>query len=104
MSPNQIDGFISGTSSDLDSKTLGYGLVFLHEMNHTEVGINKSDFHDPKSNTGPVVDLVNKVRSESGASYGQRTSYKSLALSRGSSTSYIPFSKGALKKLNSGRV
>ena len=32
----QINDFISGTSSDLDNRTLGFGMTFLHEIESYE--------------------------------------------------------------------
>jgi len=84
ISPKQINNFINGTSSKLNNETMGFGLVFLHEIRHTPSGGSN---HDPDKthteSTGPVVDRVNIYRNELDTNpqnkglkpYGQRLQY-----------------------------
>jgi RHS repeat-associated protein len=91
----QVQSFIEGTPSQLDPRTLGFGLTFLHELNHTSLGAlyhgSSSILTDPKSGTatGPVVDHINAIRRELGPSFGQRDQY--LGVSVGGNKAYIPF-------------
>ena len=83
ISPQQIDSFINGTPSQLDQRTMGYGITVMHEFRHTTAG---GGAHDPplgSTGTGPVVDRVNIYRREldnnlttiSRGQFGQRTKY-----------------------------
>ena len=74
---DQIDGFING-SEGVNDKTMGYGMVFLHELNHTESGNDLSDNDSSGNPTGDNVDMMNKIRKEMGADWGQRKSYKRI--------------------------
>lgn len=67
-------------------------MTFMHETLHSNVGIGAKD---PKAYgfTGPVVDRMNIIRAELGASYGQRESYHGKLAADG--FKYIPFSSGA---------
>ncbi|MBK8518112.1 MAG: hypothetical protein IPL55_18055 [Saprospiraceae bacterium] len=103
LSDNQIQGFINGTSSDLDKRTLGYGMVFLHEIDHSTVGSGNVD-SKTLGTTGDVVDRMNKIRAQMGFSWGQRLSYPSYQLSPFSKESYLPFSRTALNSLNTGLI
>jgi len=70
LNPNQINSFISGASSGLNSTTLGWGMTFMHELSHTPVG---GGLHDPKAGspigaTGAVVNNMNTILSQLGTS------------------------------------
>ena len=99
INSTQINQFISGTSSDLNSKTMGFGMTFLHELGHTDLGGSKVD---PQTTTTPNgskivvfgelgtnVPKMNRIRRQLGSSYGQRTSYGSMPIGR---NNYLPFS------------
>jgi len=98
----QIDRFVSGTPRELNNKTLGLGMVSLHELYHTIAGAffeNGKNYigmqlqGDTKLDgvKGPTVEFMNRIRSELGTDYGQRSQY--LAQPNG-----IPFqvSQGAI--------
>ncbi len=111
INSTQINRFISGTSSDLDTKTMGFGMTFLHELGHTNVGGSKVDpqtFTTPSGaktvkfgKLGTNVPKMTRIRRQLGSSYGQRTSYGSMPI--GSNT-YLPFSKGTKSDLERGIV
>lgn len=74
---SEILAGINQTTGGLDKTTMGYALIFMHELYHTEVG---GDLKDPVRNlravrTGATVDRVNTIREELGFFYGQRTNY-----------------------------
>lgn len=80
MDRSQIGCFVRGTSNDLDSRTMGYGMTFLHELGHTKIGGNRRDYYDFESHglfgqTGPNVDYMNQIRRELGPRFGERFSY-----------------------------
>lgn len=83
INASQIDSFINGTPSQLDNRTLGYGMVFMHELRHTTAGGGASDPPLGSSGTGPVVDRVNIYRRELDANstttgsgeFGKRSRY-----------------------------
>lgn len=106
LNSTQINQNIAGTSSDLDSRTMGFGMTFLHELGHTELGGN---FSDPISITlpngtravpfgelGTNVPGMNIIRRQLGNSYGQRTSYGSMPIG---GSNYIPFSESSKSSL-----
>ena len=103
IDPTQISSFISGTSSDLNETTMGYGMTFLHEALHTKFGGSNSDDKRALGKTGANVDIVNTIRSELGEKYGQRTSYGGVRL-RPSGSPIVPFSRSSLNSLRSGRM
>jgi len=91
LNPSQIENFIKGTSSDLNSKTLGWGMIFIHEVLHSNVGGSLTDppltaGFGPK---GAVVNIMNIIRSQL-RNYGIRSSYQGIRLPNGSA--YLPFS------------
>ena len=96
----QINNFINGTTFDLDDRTLGFGMTFLHEINHTNIGGGLKDDRSSFGMTGPVVDRMNSIRNELGSSFGQRTSYMGVTFSPTEKPSYIPFSEASKKMLN----
>ena len=96
----QINGFINGTVG-MDNKTLGWGMTFMHELHHTQVG---GGLHDTPGNPGPVVIQMNTIRSELntlGGNYGQRLDYAATHIG---AYNYIPFSKPAQSLLSVGLV
>ena len=94
LGESQIDGFVNGTPSQLNDRTMGYGMTLMHEFEHTQIGGLNKDPTDRTSttSTGAVVDRVNVYRSEldnnpnnAGARpYGQRRQYYSTPNSSGS--------------------
>ena len=111
INSTQINQLVSGTSSDLDSKTMGFGMTFLHELGHTDLGGSEVDpqtFTTPGGTKavifgelGTNVPKMNRIRSQLGSSYGQRTSYGSMPI--GGNT-YLPFSTEAKSDLERGIV
>ncbi len=88
----QVDSQISSVSEGLNSKTLGYGLTFLHELSHTIVGGGLSD---PTNSIekGETVERINKIREQldanplnkilgDGTQYGIRNFYGGLEVNR----------------------
>ena len=96
LDPIQIQDFVDGTPEVLNKNTMGLGMTFLHEIQHTGPG---GDLRDPPqdntTDTGPVVNQVNIYRAEldknpanNGAlPFGQRLHY---AVAPG--TNYLRFS------------
>ncbi len=111
INSTQINQLISGTSSNLDSRTMGFGMTFLHELGHTDLGgaeVDPSTFTTPSGakavkfgELGTNVPKMNSIRKQLGSSYGQRTSYGSMPI--GGNT-YIPFSVGAKTDLERGII
>ena len=101
LNPDQIDTFIKGASGGLDSRTLGYGMTFMHEMLHSNVGLGASDDKSRFGATGPVVDKMNIIRSQLGPSFGQRKSYMGLQVGN---SGYLPFDSRSLRRLLYGRT
>jgi RHS repeat-associated protein len=91
----QIGGFIAGTV-DLDSRTLGWGMTFMHELHHTQVG---GGLRDSPGNPGPVVTRMNLIRSElnvQGGKYGQRMNYPAIRIGK---RAYLPFDRGGNEQI-----
>lgn len=94
LGESQIDGFVNGTPSQLNDRTMGYGMTLMHEFEHTQIGGLNKDPTDPTSttSTGPVVNRVNVYRNEldnnpnnAGARpYGQRSQIYATPNSSGS--------------------
>ncbi|MDO6812238.1 DUF6443 domain-containing protein [Tenacibaculum soleae] len=99
IGPKQVEDFINGTKN-MNKTSLGFGMTFLHEMQHSAFGLGVGDDKSAFGRTGKVVDRMNTIRKELGSSYGQRTSYMGMNL--GGSKTYIPFDKGAKRRLSSG--
>lgn len=83
LSSKQIDSFINGSPPELDNRTLGYGMVLMHELRHTDAAGGASDPPIESTSRGPVVDRVNIYRQELDANpttarngqFGQRAQY-----------------------------
>ena len=94
----QIQRYMKGVQGGLNKETMGYGMVFLHEFLHTDVGGGLPD--NPK-NPGPVVTQMNIIRSElnaQGGNYGQRLSYY---YERIGGQYHLPFDKVSHTYINS---
>ena len=90
LSSVHVQDMIDNTNN-LDNRTLGWGMTFLHEMHHTRPG---GYFLDPQEGfgTGEVVNRMNVFRAElnaQGYNFGQRMNYRSARLNDG--FEYIPF-------------
>ena len=92
---NQIKNTLS---LDLNPETMGQGMIFMHELDHTIVGKSLSDIN---SNIlpGDVVRRVNQIRRQLGPSYGQRAAYDPTVIG---DFNYVPFSSQSLEMLKSG--
>jgi len=87
LSPSQINSFING-SVNVDNRTLGWGMTFMHELNHTQVG---GGLRDTPGNPGPLVSQMNIIRFELntlGGNYGQRLDYQASGIG---GNAYLPF-------------
>ncbi|MDY0014865.1 MAG: hypothetical protein RBS13_01500, partial [Bacteroidales bacterium] len=98
----QIQGFIDGVRGGLNPETMGFGMTFLHELDHTDLGITKSRDGENRifGEIGSTVKLMNTIRAELGADYGERLSHASSDNPM-DNYNYIPFdgySLGWLKK------
>jgi len=92
LDPTQIETQIGNVSEGLNSKTLGYGMTFLHELHHTDVGGDLRDT-DKEFSKGPVVEKMNVIRQQLDANplnqilggntqYGIRKYYMGSEISR----------------------
>ncbi len=64
-----------GSLRGIDARTFGWGMQFLHEARHTNVGGGYQDNYSRSGNPrGDVVDWVNRIRSEI-PGFGRRTRY-----------------------------
>ena len=104
LNPNQIDQFVQGASGGLDSRTMGYGMTFMHEMLHSNVGMVQPDGTTNTQkrtygHTGPIVDTMNRIRSELGPAFGQRLFYPAMRMSNGN---YLPFDIGSFNDIKRG--
>ncbi len=74
---NETSSFIKGTSSDLNSKTMGFGMMFTHELLHTDVGLGEAHGTEAYEwgRTGTIVNAMNAIRKQMGGDYGERLSY-----------------------------
>ena len=98
IAPKQIEGFIDG-SFGVDSRTMGYGMIFLHESYHTSAGGGLSD---APFSPGPVVEKMNIIRQEMnkiGYNFGQRMTYYSIPMH---GLEYLSFNSSAQGAVNAG--
>ncbi len=101
----QLQGFVDGTSSDLDSRTYGFGMNFLHELGHTQVAGSKQDYVNSNGDQlGSNVYNVNLIRRQLGASFGQRVSYNVFNVYSDNSHVYAAFSQSSLQSLRKGEM
>jgi len=100
LNKDQINKLINGASKGLNPTTMGWAMVFLHEMTHSPVGKNGglSDENSYMDLQGPTVRLMNQIRKELGAEYGQRLMYGGTEVG---GDVYIPFNPLALRSLTS---
>jgi hypothetical protein len=99
LDPAQIKSFIKG-SVNLDNRTLGWGMTFLHESYHTTLGGNLRDVIGV--GTGNVVDNMNIIRAElnaQGGNFGQRMQYEAMSMGFGAT---LPFDYSAFNAVLSG--
>jgi len=98
----QLNAFVKGTSSDLDSRAYGFGINFFHELGHTEVGGRMLDGGHMVA--GPNVQNVNTIRKQLGAEFGQRQVYNQFIIRSDESNEYHAFTKNALQTLVAGKI
>lgn len=104
LDPKQISSFVNG-SVNVDSKTMGWGMTFMHESLHSALGGGLRDNLPKLSDTGQVVDRLNTVRQElnqNGGNYGQRMSYQATTFSKTGTPAYVPFERNAQGNLLMG--
>ena len=83
LNMSQIQSFVDG-SNNVDNRTLGIGMTFIHESLHTIVGGELSDDKN-RYQTGDVVDFVNTIRYElnsQGYNFGNRMQYTSIPIGK----------------------
>ena len=101
---SQIEDFIKNTHN-LDPRTLGWGMTFLHELYHTGPGGSLKDAINLYG-TGDVVDRMNVIRKELNENnnnrFGQRLSYKSITPDEDGYVSFIPFDSSSLENIKRG--
>ena len=98
----QVSSFIVGTHN-MDNRTLGWGMTFMHEFLHTNVGGSYNDT-DISWQTGSVVNTMNIIRmelNEKGGDYGIRMQYQAVPIH---SKAYIPFDKASAAFVRTGFV
>jgi len=101
LGTNEINRYINGTKN-MDKRTLGYGMIFMHEILHTRVGGSLTDT-EGYGNTGGVVDRMNIVRRQLGENWGQRLSYTAMELTSPMfSGKYYPFDNLSKAYLRNG--
>lgn len=102
LSPSQIESFISG-ATNVDSRTLGWGMTLMHESLHSVLGGGLKD-SPLAAGFGPIGDVetkMNIIRTElnvQGGNYGKRLSYQGL-IPPYSNSAYLPFDGWALRHL-----
>jgi hypothetical protein len=101
LTPEQIDQFVRGTSKDLDNRTFGWGMVFLHELGHRFLGLSDPSEEKRSTKPGENVELMNKIRREMGKNWGERQVYGSYVVN---GNVYMAFTPEALEELRNGRV
>ena len=101
----QIEGFIKN-SHNLDPRTLGWGMTFLHELYHTGPGGSLKDVAIDLDGTGDVVDRMNVIRKElndnNNNRFGQRLNYASFILNEDEHVGFIPFDSSSLNDIERG--
>lgn len=99
----QVVDNISGTSSDLNKKTNGFGMFFLHELGHTRVGGKRQDLAEDGYSRGKNISFTNQMRSELSAFYksnfGDEQRHSSLKIDADPGFEYYPYSERAMEML-----
>ncbi len=79
----------------LVTKQWGMDCFFLHELTHTDIGQSYHNSPIPLVDPAPgaggigfVVDYINRIRTELGPTFGQRTRYEAIP---GIISNFIPF-------------
>ncbi len=93
LNGSQIGDMING-SRNVDSRTMGWGMTFMHEICHSVVGGSMSDHRPVGSSTGEVVNRMNIIRQQlnnKGGNYGQRMMYKATSWNQSLVPAYVPF-------------
>ena len=98
----ELQAFIDGTSSDLDSRTYGFGMNFFHEFGHTRTGGRKLD--GGHMIAGPNLRSVNQIRKQLGPSFGKRMVYNQFVVTGAPRIEYHAFSRNTLRVLISGKI
>jgi hypothetical protein len=91
FNPKQINSMITGTCN-VDNRTQGWGMTFMHELSHSFVGGSLDDITPTSPQTGFVEERMNKIRNqlnEQGQNYGQRETYYGYGF--GAHGDYLPF-------------
>jgi RHS repeat-associated protein len=101
LNPNEIKGNIAG-SVGVDSRTRGFGMVFMHELMHSNVGGGMTDPQKMFGSMGPIINRENLIRQQLGSNYGQRLSYPALRMSDGNA--YMPMAPAAMMQMNRGLI
>ena len=110
LSSSQINKFIEGAHG-VDNRTLGYGMTFLHESFHTQIGGDLRDNYSTTNITGDVVNKMNVIRQElniAGYNFGQRITYAAYDGDDGihylpfNNETYLNFSTGILPTASTG--
>ena len=84
LNPDKIEERMSNTPEPLDKTTQGYGMTFLHELQHTTFGMNSEHQESNYLNgNDPYVQYENKIRRELGPSFGERIHYAAKKQSNG---------------------
>jgi len=100
----EIQGFIDGVQGGLNPETMGFGMTFLHELDHTDLG-RKTTHSFAESicfgKIGTTLSLMNTIRNELGADYGERKSYKSKSIGN---FDYLPFDSSACFDLKDNKL
>jgi len=100
----EINQIMGGNSADVDNTTMGYGLVFLHELGHTGVGGSRDDpdnTYENRYKTGKNVRAINKMRRQLGNRFGKRSNYFIMPVG---AHGYLPMNKSAKRQLKKGNV
>jgi hypothetical protein len=82
LNPSKIKRNING-AVNVDSRTSGWGMVFMHESYHTTIG---GSLNDAGAASQTVIYHMNIIRAElndKGENYGQRTTYNLYNIGQG---------------------
>ncbi len=102
LDSKDIAAFVEG-ARNVEKKTMGAGIMFLHEFGHTRLGGNLKDASSIQSRMprgdriGENETRINLIRGEMGKGWGQRLSYSTMAMHDGTGVyRFIPFDQNAL--------